>query len=338
MMINNSDPWEGIEAPAANGLSNAKRVANQCWNFYWAKNSDSQCLLILKHNVNPFPKTLLPKLRGLEVRNFEAGDGGSSSLIVSLLDSTQRDIFHRLCIDVVESVGRVKVQEEIVTVFLARTWRWHYLLAGGRDGKLSSEEQKGLIGELKVIDELLLSVLSARDAMMAWTGPSGSPKDFVVGRISIEAKAGRGGARPFVSISSEFQLDTEGVDALFLHVVELGVAPTGANDAFSITEAASRIRGRIAINEPDVLDLFDSKLFEYGFRWEDSYEECMWLEGDSKIFEVRDTFPRIESKDLRPGVGYVRYSIGLKECELYRVTADVVRRSLKDMECVYVSG
>lgn len=339
MMINSSDPWEGIETPTVNGLSNGKRVdAKQTWSFYWAKGSDSQCLLILKHTVSPFPKMLLPKLRGLEIRNFEVGDGAASNLIISLLDPAQRDIFHRLCIDIIESAERVTSQDEAVSIFLARTWRWHYLLSGGRDGKLSPEEQKGLIGELKVIDNLLLPVLSARDALLAWTGPSGAPKDFEIGRISIEAKAKRGGASPFITISSEFQLDTEGVDALFLHVVELGVAPAGAENAFSITDIASRIRNRIAIHEPGVLQIFDSKLFEYGFRWEDDYGEYMWVEGNSQGFEVRDAFPRIGSTEIRVGVRNVGYSIGLKECEPYHVTTDFIHGRLKEVERAHVSG
>lgn len=330
MMTSSSDPWDSFDSPTTAGLSNGKRVdAKQSWDFYWAKAADSRCLLILKHNVSAFPKSLLPTLRGLEIRNFEARNGLDSSLIISLLDSTQRDIFYRLCIDIIESVEVAKSQEEAVKIFLARTWRWHYLLTGGRDEKLSPEAQKGLIGELKVIVSLLLPIFSAHDSLMGWTGPSGSPKDFEIGRLSIESKAKRGGGSPFIYISSEFQLDTEGVDTLFLHVLEVSAAPADSENAFSLTDFASRIRSHISLHEPETLNLFDSKLFECGFRWEDDYTEHMWVEGSSEVYEVRDEFPCICSKDLKSGVGKLSYSIGLKECAPYQVTFDYIFGKLK---------
>ena len=48
--------------------------------------------------------------------------------------------------------------------------------------------------------------------------------------MCIEAKARRGPAKPFVTISSEYQLDTEGTEALFLHVVELDRAPRESHE------------------------------------------------------------------------------------------------------------
>ena len=77
---------------------------------------------------------------------------------------------------------------------LSRTWRWHHLLRGGRGTLLSPEEQKGLLGELFVLERLLLPRMDASSAVTAWRGPLGAPKDFEAARVAIEAKARRGGA------------------------------------------------------------------------------------------------------------------------------------------------
>ena len=97
-----------------------------------------------------------------------------------------------------EDLCRVWMPEEAegwythVAEFLARTWRWHRLLQGSRDGRLGDEEQKGLIGELVVLERRLLRllpVLRALDAVRSWTGPLDTPRDFEISRIHVEAKA-----------------------------------------------------------------------------------------------------------------------------------------------------
>ena len=65
---------------------------------------------------------------------------------------------------------------------LSRTWRWHHLLRGGRGTLLSPEEQKGLLGELFVLERLLLPRMDASSAVTAWRGPLGAPKDFEIAK------------------------------------------------------------------------------------------------------------------------------------------------------------
>ena len=120
---------------------------------------------------------------------------------------------------------------------LLRTWRWHHLLRGGRDERLSAEEQKGLIGELIVLDHILLPAIGAKSALESWKGPLDGIKDFNIAKIAIEAKA-RSSASPHqIGISSEFQLDREGLDALFLFVaiIDNGIADSGSG--FTITRS-----------------------------------------------------------------------------------------------------
>ena len=109
------------------------------------------------------------------------------------------------------------------------TWRWHHLLRGGRGTLLSPEEQKGLLGELFVLERLLLPSMDASSAVTAWRGPLGAPKDFEIARVAVEAKTHCWCCHT-VSLNHicSSQLDERGVDSLFLHVVELDEAPTDA--------------------------------------------------------------------------------------------------------------
>src|SRR5450830_170430 len=327
------DPWRDISPPSAAESVNAKRVdADLPWGFFWARDVDRRCLLLLSHAPESSPRGHLPKMKGIEVVAKPADKQHEGLLVFKLSDSAQRDIFYRLCKDIVASTSRASTEKAAVEIALARTWRWHHLLKGGSDGRLSTEEQKGLIGELLVLERHLLPNLDAADALTAWRGPLHAPKDFEIGRLCIEAKARRGAAQPYVAISSEYQLDSAGVDALFLHVVELDQAASDAEAGFSVATIAHRVGDQICSEERGALDAFETLLAAAGFRWEDDYSKSLWVEGASHVYRVSDDFPRLTAKDVPSGVGEVKYSLSLQECEPFQVNGDVLTAELRGGE------
>ncbi len=313
------DPWSDLEPPSAADIINARRVDGKLrWGFFWAKGIDRRCLLILQHDRASSSRSPLPKIRGIEVSLSDPDDGGPRMLSLKLMEPQHRDIFVKLCRDIVNAASPAESEQEAVEIFLARTWRWHHLLRGGSDQRLSVEEQKGLIGEMLVLNDLLMPEIGVRDSIQAWRGPTGAPKDFEVGRICIEVKARRGAARPFVSISSEDQLDTEGTDALYLYVVELDVAPDNVAAAFTVTDIANRVRSAVGMDRP-AADLFDQLLASSGFLWDDDYTDFRWIAGPHRLFRLSDGFPCITRAKAGAGVSRVRYEIALPECEAFRV-------------------
>jgi Putative PD-(D/E)XK family member, (DUF4420) len=324
------DPWRHIVPPSASELVNAKRVdADLPWGFFWARDVDGRCLLLLTHEPESAPTGHLPHLKGIDLV-VRAGDGQSPPLLVfKLLDSSHRDIFLRLCVDIVTSTSKATSEKEAVEIACTRTWRWHHLLRGGSDGKLTAEEQKGLIGELLVLERHLLTNFGPADALASWRGPLHAPKDFEMGRVCVEAKARRGAARPYVAISSEFQLDDAGVDVLFLHVVELDRSPANTADGFSLATVAGRVRDAVESEGDGSLDVLETLLVAAGFRWEDDYSDSVWVEGTSRIYRVDDGFPRLTAKDIPTGIGEVKYALFLPYCEPFEVASDVLTAELK---------
>ncbi|NCP12888.1 MAG: PD-(D/E)XK motif protein [Sphingomonadales bacterium] len=323
-----NDPWKDLTPPSAASAINARRVdENNPWGFFWARAMDGKCLLVLKHGAESSPTKKLPSLKGVEVA-ISDGDGRHSRMLVfRLLDSRQRDIFHQLCIDIVAAGATARTESEAIELAIARTWRWHHLLRGGTGGRLSEDEQKGLIGELLFLERHLLPCLTPADSLAAWRGPLGAPKDFEVGRIGIEAKARRGAATPHVLISSEHQLDSEGCDLLFLYVVDLSHAHEGAAQAFTVSDAARRVRDRMSFDNA-VTDRYESLLAAAGFRWEDDYSDFKWVDGPSRIYGVTDGFPRVTAREIATGVSNVRYSVSLVECERFVVEAKTLDEAI----------
>lgn len=327
-MNDTADPWKDITPPDHSQNVSARRVDPSLpWGIFWAVDTDNNCLLILNHDPVNKPQSRLPRLKGLSINAVVPGDDGKSILSVRLIEKEQREIFHRLCLDIVSATAAAQTEEEAIDRFLARTWRWHRLLRGGTDSRLSDQEQKGLLGELTVLREILAPAVGVADAVKAWTGPMNTPKDFELGRLCIEAKAHRGAATPYVIISTEHQLDLDGIDNLFLYVSE--VASAGENDRGSetVTSLSETIRKEIEDEDPSVVQLFEERLAATGFDWVDDYSDKSWLIGPAHVFEVRDQFPRVSATMLEAGVSNVRYSISLSECTPYQVNHDY----LKDM-------
>ena len=326
------NPWRDIAPPNSPARVNARRVsADMPWSFFWARGTDGSIFLTMTHARQSAPSASLPNLRGLELTLSPPDGTGSQTLAFRLLDPAQRDIFHTLCQDIISAASLADSESEAVSVALMRTWRWHHLLRGGNSAGLSAQEQMGLLGELFVLEHLLLPVMDAGDAVSAWRGPLGSPKDFEVGRLTIEAKAHRAGGGQLVSISSEDQLDETNVDMLFLHVLELSQAPTHASDGQSIRDVSDRVNKHLMSLNPIASDTFEALLLASGLRPEDDYSDARWVEGESHLYLVKDEFPRVTGGELRSGVSRVRYSVSLNDCEPFITPVDSLSDALMNM-------
>jgi len=323
-----TDPWKDLTAPVNAVSVNARRVDVRVpWDMFWARSADNRCLLIFRYAGVTSLSNRPPQLRGIEVTNVLEPAGEHYLLTLKLLDSSYRDLFFRLCMDIVGATATAGSERDAVEMALSRTWRWHHLLRGGGDERLSDEEQKGLIGELIVLQELMLESLSIRDAVSAWQGPLGAPKDFEIGRIAVEAKARRGGATPYVAISSEHQLDRAGTDALFLRVTELNHGTVDVPDAFSLTSLARSLQVLVA-PDPLAADRFEALLLATGLNWEHDYSDSLWMRGADRCYQVTEGFPCITPSLYPSGVSLVRYSVFLKDCEPYAVPEKFVLRLL----------
>ena len=329
-MTDRMDPWTGISPPAQITSASGHRVDPSIqWALYWAVDTDNSCLLIFRHAPENRPQSSLPILRGLDIEVSQPESDPQEMLILRLRDNEQRGIFHRLCLDIIEATRHAITETEAIQRFLSRTWRWHWLLRGGQDQRLSSEEQKGLIGELWVLQQYLIPNIGAASSVQAWAGPMDAPKDFEISRICVEAKSRQDSATPFVAISSEYQLDGSDLDRLFLNV--LNVSSTSADDTkgVSVTDISRNVLEDIQKQDASAVEPFEERLIAYGFYWSHDYSDSKWLIGTDSLFDIVDDFPSIIPAMYKTGISNVRYSISLQDCEPFRVKHDELVSLLK---------
>lgn len=323
-------PWRSLGVPKSPSEISARRVSEDVkWDFYWARDSEGCSLLVMNHDLASSPKERLPHLKGIEVFIHTDSKTGRRSLALRLLDSSLRDLFERLCLDIVASTDVSASETEAVATALSRTWRWHYLLRGGGTGLLSAEEQKGLIGELLVLECYLLRLTAPSNAIAAWRGPLGEARDFVIGRTAIESKASGTSAATAIHVSSEFQLDDSNIDALFLHLSVLDPAEPDDDRGFTVTEVAVRVREGLRLADNQAVERFNALLMAAGFRFDDDYSNARWQGGERSIYRVQGAFPRLTSTNVPAGVSNVMYMLSTAPCGAFLVDPSALEAGIK---------
>ena len=312
-------PWDGLEPGKVDG----RRVsAKGKWNFFWTVMPGPDPGLVMQVSALPRDNLELPKLRNLEVALHALN--GTPVLYLRLRDPSQVELFHALCIDIVAASELSDEEPDALLRAIQRTHKWHHLLQGGKLETLPEEGQKGLIGELQVLN-LLLDNLKPSAALGAWTGPHGAPKDFELAAHCIEVKARRGASQPFVTISNEFQLaDVAGcyvwLAVLAVDKVEDGVGRT-------LTFFVDDVRARVAAAQISALAELDRKLDAVGYDSLHDYGRWSWKVGPLAFHAVVANFPRI-SAPVKTGVSRVSYSLSLEACAPFVVDTTIVTSSL----------
>jgi hypothetical protein len=322
-VIPNDAPWYGLEV----GKVDTRRVdASARWNWFWAVMPRADAALVLQLTELPNPTPDLPKLKNLEIR-FQTLLGGPI-LYIRLKDSAQLELFETLCRDVIVAGEFAATEIEALHRAIGRTFRWHYLLRGGKLELLSEEAQKGLLGEIEVL-KLLMTSLGAKSALEAWTGPSGAPKDFELKADCIEVKARRGASQPFVKITSEHQLADVPNRRLWLAV--LAVDKVQPPHGRSLSEYVGDVTDLLVQTEPSAIAAWDQHLADAGYDAHHDYSGWRWIVSAPEFSAVGKAFPRIIAP-VPLGVSGVTYALALSAVAPFRADWPQVRAALVNEE------
>jgi hypothetical protein len=289
-----------------------------CFDVFLAveKPLNARALLIEVKADAIFPGLEYPQSRGVDVYPVPIvpGPGGSVRIIVKVKDIHYNDVFTILVKDILKHVFQQESQYSSVQALIARLNRWQNFLRTYTPGMLSDQERLGLYGELWLIKKLISEVDNTAALIKAWVGPAGANQDFQFAECAIEVKTTSGGPHEVISISNVRQLDTTGINMLYLYHLTLDIRTGGIQ---SLPELVSEVRVLLRDKGEGILDIFNDKLMEA--RYIDSmsayYEDRKYSVRHERIYEVTDGFPKITEQDLMPGVGDVRYTIAISACK-----------------------
>jgi hypothetical protein len=221
-----------------------------------------------------------------------------------------REIFAIFCADILDHWITHSSAQAGYAALVRRLEAWKRFFLRGSHSGLTREEHVGLYGELVFIESGLAAGVSGQVLIDSWQGPLGANQDFLFGPVAVEVKATTGMDANRVRISNIRQLDSTGLEHLFL-----------ARHAFDFRQASGRTLSELAADLNAVLsavslDLADSlaaRLLAAGYLdgLPGEYGDWGFTLRRFDAFKVADGFPRLLESDLPAGVSEVAFTVDL---------------------------
>jgi hypothetical protein len=316
--------WESIEQSNETGL--LKRLYtndSELYIYVVFQNPERHCGIALSFDksiridVSPFSY-----LRDLQVTlTHDNSFLNNNLLVIKLLHYQSRDVFAVMCKNMIQSVLSLRSERQVVRTIINQLEKWQALFEKLKGEGLTPSEQQGLYGELHFLQKFIAKQ-EAVAALNSWAGTDRDVRDFQYNDWAVEIKTTAGNNHQKVSISSERQLDETLLENLFLFHLSV---ETARKNGESLNAKVNTIRESLQ-DSVSVLNLFNNKLLEVGYfeKHTHLYEEKCYQVRDENYYKIDGDFPRIKEKEIRNGVGDVKYSIILSQCNEYLVFENAV--------------
>ena len=292
--------------------------------FVGVHNPGASRVLILEIDGADVDPSALPETRSLRIERRRI-TVSTIELRIVLIANEMKEVFTPFVDDVVAAMCDATTDSDAVTALQERYWHWRHLLSGGPEG-LSDRAIRGLFGELWSLRFVLAPQVGVPAAIRSWTGPLHLERDFHVGGLGLEVKTTIAPPPPAVTIASELQLATDGLERLVLIALELdeahGVTGLTLND----------LVGWIDEHAAHEASFFGDRLESAGYfpLHSPGYERYRFVVRQAGFFDVQSAFPRLIPSLLPSGIGRVSYRLLLAACEPWRLSQEDVAAAVSD--------
>ncbi|MCL1969703.1 MAG: PD-(D/E)XK motif protein [Bacteroidetes bacterium] len=323
--------WANIEQSNETGL--LKRLyTNDSELYIYAvfQNPEKHCGIALSFDKSiHIDVSTFSNLRDLQVTlTHDNSFLNNNMLVIKLLHCQSRDIFAVMCENMIQSVLSLRSEKQVVRTIINQLEKWQGLFEKLKGEGLTPSEQQGLYGELHFLQKFIAKQ-EVVAALNSWVGTDREVRDFQYNDWAVEVKTTAGNNHQKVSISNERQLDETLLGNLFLF--HLSVEAANKNGE-SLNAKVNSIRETLQDNV-SALNLFNNKLLEIGYfeKHIHLYEEKCYQVRDENYYKIDGDFPRIKEKEIRNGVGDVKYSIILSQCDEYLISENTVFEKINNL-------
>ena len=321
--------WDQIPAAAEPGARNVRLAdSSHPLDFRIGKDSKARYVFQLDAAEDSEFSSALPRLVGMDCE-LDSIHNNQCRFSLTLHHQTDFLNFRLMCTGLMLSTERLEATQSAAGMLLVLDdlHRWQEMLRRRRDKLLTRSEIIGLVGEMLFLRDVLEPPLGILSSLRCWNGPDGHEQDFVFGGTIFEIKTQIVTSDRRIRISSEDQLDAAQGRIMVCNqgLAQFSVSDPTARTLNSLVTEISLLAKNAGEKACDLLDII---LLRASYEPRDEYDEEAWLLIDRALYDVRDDFPRIERRDLRPGVENVTYSIRVSDCQRYAVDLDKAMSAL----------
>ena len=266
----------------------------------------------------------LPHFRGLEINLSVSSIGEFESR--EFLKFTQsipqtENIFESVISDICDKIVAITNHKHLLKVLTKVLNEWKVFFEKQENETLSISKQKGLVGELLFLKDYLFKKHNYADSVFYWTGADHTNHDFQIENNAVEVKTTSSKQHKKFVVSSERQLDSTGVENLYLSLFALNLH---SNMPARSLPAIVREIYSIIQEDPIASFQFEIKLAKYSYNERHSERYTIGFSLiDMKFYEVREGFPRLLQGNLPDGVGDLKYSVVVAACSPFEIKSDI---------------
>ena len=239
-------------------------------------------------------------------------EDGKHALSFDLVDNGYRPMFLLFCKDMIITCEKAGPDAAFSSALLR--WKyWKEMFGKKKSSILDRMTIKGLAGELIELRDHFIPEYGAGRAISSWMGPLLGHKDFEIDDTWFEVKAVSESALQVI-INSLEQLESE-VNG---HLVVIRLEDTAAASKISTNLNKLVIEITNCIEDPEVMDLFRTRLDNIGYVCDEEYNNYNYIYKGTERYCVNDDFPRLRRSSLPGPIGNAKYSIILNGIESFR--------------------
>lgn len=279
-------------------------------------------LFIMKLKSDDLSFTFQNRFAGVEV--YITQDKRNPELYILLQDEKLTDVFAYFIEDVIVSLQDISDSTIALSIVKERINYWRLLFSKLSGDILSAEQQRGLFGELYLLNKLLDEVKGTNNhtVINGWHGPLALNQDFRFNNLALEVKVTKKN-NPSIKITNEYQLDRSGLTDLFLFFIRINEFP-GQNN--TLCQLINKIRLKLQDN---CLFEFNEKLKKAGVYpdFEDSdYNSVSYSIIAEIMYNINECFPSITKDSINNALFNISYEIDQRLCEDFKEDIDTVIR------------
>ena len=248
----------------------------------------------------------LPSSRAIEAACRQRRDG-RYALSFTLLNRSEEDVFITMAGDMIAFSGAAASPAEAVQRILRRYAAWVRLFERRQSELLGIHAQKGLLGELMFLKNVIEEGRPMLDSLAGWAGPDGADQDFFYDDGWHEVKAVGAGAAA-VSISSVEQLDYPMEGELVVFRIDACVPQH--NNAVTLYQMVSALE-KMTVSIPGAAETLLLKLAAVGYVHREEYDQQHFFVSAQQRYAVTESFPRMRRAGLPREVINISYQLDL---------------------------
>jgi hypothetical protein len=198
-------------------------------------------------------------------------------------------------------------EQALLTLTLNRIRAWQEFMSRPRSGRLTAEEELGLVGELFVLLRLVSAGFPPPSVLKAWEGPARGIHDFRTPNAAIEVKATLAATGFPAQISSLEQLDQSDCKRILLTAVRLCLHGDGKTLPTLVLDVRNTIRPAIG-----ALAQFERALLLSGYLDDEAdHYTRKFAMVDIRTFEISNKFPCLTRSNTSPEIRSAKYEIDI---------------------------